>query len=105
MQSPEFVYPEVFAFPLQKKQPIRGIEPMDASTIAACAKRKAYLNIVLPLFFVSVIAYLDRVNIGYAALTMNEDLGLTAKTFGMGAGIFFAGYILFEIPGAIIAEN
>jgi sugar phosphate permease len=78
---------------------------MDASTIAASAKRKSYLNIVLPLFFASVIAYLDRVNIGYAALTMNEDLGLTAKTFGMGAGIFFAGYILFEIPGAIIAEK
>jgi sugar phosphate permease len=78
---------------------------MDASAVAASAKRKAYLNIVLPLFFASVIAYLDRVNIGYAALTMNEDLGLTATMFGMGAGIFFAGYILFEIPGAIIAEK
>ncbi len=78
---------------------------MDASAVAASAKRKAYLNIVLPLFFASVIAYLDRVNIGYAALTMNEDLGLTAKMFGMGAGIFFAGYILFEIPGALIAEK
>ncbi len=78
---------------------------MDTLAVAGSAKRKAYLNIVLPLFFVSVIAYLDRVNIGYAALTMNEDLGLTAKTFGMGAGIFFAGYILFEIPGAIIAEK
>ncbi len=80
-------------------------ERMDASAVAASAKRKAYLNIVLPLFFASVIAYLDRVNIGYAALTMNEDLGLTAKMFGMGAGIFFAGYILFEIPGALIAEK
>jgi ACS family tartrate transporter-like MFS transporter len=78
---------------------------MDAAAVAASAKRKAYLNIVLPLFFVSVIAYLDRVNIGYAALTMNADLGLTAQMFGMGAGIFFAGYILFEIPGAIFAEK
>ncbi len=78
---------------------------MDSSSIEATAKRKAYLNIVLPLFFASVIAYLDRVNIGYAALTMNEDLGLTATMFGMGAGIFFAGYILFEIPGALIAEK
>jgi ACS family tartrate transporter-like MFS transporter len=77
---------------------------MDAA-VAASAKRKAYLNIVLPLFFVSVIAYLDRVNIGYAALTMNADLGLTAQMFGMGAGVFFVGYILFEIPGAIIAEK
>lgn len=78
---------------------------MDTSTIAASAKRKAYINIVLPLFFASVIAYLDRVNISYAALTMNSDLGLTARMFGMGAGIFFGGYILFEIPGALIAER
>ncbi len=78
---------------------------MDASAVAASAKRKAYLNIVLPLFFASVIAYLDRVNIGYAALTMNNDLGLSARMFGMGAGIFFFGYILFEIPGALIAER
>jgi sugar phosphate permease len=73
--------------------------------VAASAKRKAYINIVLPLFLASVIAYLDRVNIGYAALTMNKDLGLTAQMFGMGAGIFFTGYILFEIPGALVAER
>lgn len=78
---------------------------MDTSEIAASAKRKAYMNIVLPLFFASVIAYLDRVNIGYAALTMNKDLGLTAQMFGTGAGVFFFGYILFEIPGALIAEK
>jgi ACS family tartrate transporter-like MFS transporter len=69
------------------------------------ATRKAYRNIVLPLFLISVIAYIDRVNIGYAALTMNADLGFDAKVFGLGAGIFFAGYFLFEIPGALIAER
>jgi sugar phosphate permease len=78
---------------------------MDNSAVAASAKRKAYLNIVLPLFIISVIAYIDRVNIGYSALTMNKDLGFTAQMFGMGAGIFFAGYVLFEIPGALIAEK
>jgi sugar phosphate permease len=78
---------------------------MDTSAVAASAKRKAYLNIVLPLFITSVIAYIDRVNIGYAALTMNKDLGFTAQMFGLGAGIFFAGYFLFEIPGALIAEK
>ncbi len=77
----------------------------DDTIVAVSAKRKAYLHIVLPLFCISVIAYLDRVNIGYAALTMNADLGLDARAFGMGAGIFFAGYILFEIPGALIAER
>ena len=78
---------------------------MDTLAIAASAKRKAYRNIVLPLFMISVIAYIDRVNIGYAALTMNKDLRFTPEMFGMGAGIFFAGYFIFEIPGALIAEK
>jgi ACS family tartrate transporter-like MFS transporter len=40
----------------------------------------------------------DRVNIGFAALTMNKDLGLTAYFYGWGAGIFFVSYVLFEVP-------
>lgn len=75
------------------------------SDVAASARRKAYLNVVLPLFLISVIAYIDRVNIGYAALTMNKDLGFDSRVFGLGAGVFFAGYFLFEIPGALIAER
>lgn len=75
------------------------------SDVAESARKKAYMNIILPVFLTSVIAYIDRVNIGYAALTMNKDMGFTAQMFGMGAGIFFAGYILFEIPGALIAEK
>lgn len=78
---------------------------MSEAAIAASAKRKAYINIVLPLFIISIISYLDRVNVGYAALTMNKDLGFTSQVFGMGAGIFFAGYVLLEIPGALIAER
>lgn len=66
---------------------------------------RKYLYIILPTFIASIIAYLDRVNIAYAALTMNADLGFSAQVFGMGAGIFFFGYVLFEIPGAIIAER
>jgi len=66
---------------------------------------KRCIHVLLPLFIGSVIAYLDRVNISYAALTMNKDLGFTAEIFGMGAGIFFVGYILFEVPGALIAEH
>jgi MFS transporter, ACS family, tartrate transporter len=71
----------------------------------AALNRKRALHVILPLFIGSVIAYLDRINIAYAALTMNRDLGFTAAMFGMGAGIFFAGYVLFEIPGALIAER
>ena len=77
----------------------------DPIAVAGNARKKAYLKVVLPLFLISVIAYMDRVNIGYAALTMNKDLGFDAQVFGLGAGIFFAGYFLFEIPGALIAEK
>jgi len=45
-----------------------------------------------------LLAFLDRVNIGFAALTMNADLAFSATVFGNGAGIFFLGYVLFEIP-------
>ena len=78
---------------------------MDSRGVAASARRKAFLNVVLPLFVISVIAYVDRVNISYAALTMNADLGFSAQVFGAGAGIFFAGYFLSEIPGALVAER
>jgi ACS family tartrate transporter-like MFS transporter len=50
-----------------------------------------------------LIAFLDRVNVGFAALTMNEDIGLTPEMFGLGAGLFFfIGYFLFEVPSNII---
>ena len=79
--------------------------PGNTSPVAASAKRKAYLNVVLPLFITSIIAYLDRVNLGYAALTMKADLQFSNEVFGLGAGIFFVGYFLCEIPGALIAER
>jgi len=44
------------------------------------------------------VAFLDRVNVGFAALQMNIQLGLTPRVFGFGAGLFFLGYFLFEIP-------
>lgn len=51
------------------------------------------------------VAYLDRVNVGFAALTMNADLGFTAEMFGFGVGIFFVGYILFEVPSNLLLER
>jgi ACS family tartrate transporter-like MFS transporter len=50
-------------------------------------------------------AYLDRVNIGFAALTMNQDIGLSAAAYGLGSGIFFIGYFLFEVPSNLILEK
>ena len=52
-----------------------------------------------------VVAYLDRVNVSTASLTMNKDLGLSPEVYGYGAGIFFLGYFLFEVPSNVILER
>src|SRR5260370_22666279 len=57
------------------------------------------------LFVRYVIAYLDRVNLSYAALDMTGALGFTPEIYGFGAGIFFVGYFLLEIPGAVLVER
>ena len=56
------------------------------------------------LFFLYIIAYLDRANVGYAKLQMNNALGFTEAVFGFGAGVFFIGYFILEIPGSILVE-
>jgi MFS family permease len=61
---------------------------------------------LLPLIALAYcIAYIDRTNVGFAALTMNKDLGLSAYIYGWGAGIFFFGYFLFEVPSNLILEK
>ncbi len=60
----------------------------------------------MPLILVLYIAgFLDRVNVGFAALTMNQDLGFSPEVYGVGAGIFFLGYFLFEVPSNLIMEK
>lgn len=61
---------------------------------------------LIPLIFICyVIAYLDRVNVGFAAKTMQKDLGLTKEIFGWGGGLFFLGYFIFEIPSNLILQR
>ncbi|MGW1373166.1 MFS transporter [Streptomyces sp. NPDC002446] len=61
---------------------------------------------LLPLLFVLyVVNFLDRANIGVAALTMNADLGLSATAYGTAAGIFFVGYVLFQVPAAVALKR
>ena len=79
---------------------------MEAELDLKALTRKRDFRIILPVFLVSIIACLDRVNISYAALTMKQDLGwLTPEIYGAGAGIFFAGYLLLEIPGSLVAAR
>jgi MFS transporter, ACS family, tartrate transporter len=67
--------------------------------------RKVAWRLIPLLGVLYFFAFLDRVNVGFAALTMNEDLGLSAAVFGVGAGIFFLGYVAFEVPSNVMLER
>src|SRR5438094_9934035 len=57
------------------------------------------------MFVLYVVAYLDRINVGFAALQMRADLGFDDRVYGLGAGIFFLGYFLFEVPSNLVLER
>ena len=67
--------------------------------------RKVYLRILPFAALTYFMCYLDRINVGFAALTMNQDIGLDAAIYGMAAGAFFWGYVLAEVPSNIILER
>src|SRR5215471_16403372 len=70
------------------------------------ATMRKVMRRILPIVFLSfLVAYIDRANIGFAALTMNRDLGLSATAFGFGAGIFFLTYVAFEVPSNLALER
>src|SRR3981189_1906118 len=61
---------------------------------------------VLPfVFLLYIVAYLDRANVGFAKLAMADDLKFSEQVFGLGFGIFFIGYLILEIPGALLVER
>ena len=77
-----------------------------STTSVGLAARRHIARRLLPyLFTLFVIAFLDRVNVSYAALEMMHDLSFSNRVFGFGSGIFFVGYLLFEIPGCLIVER
>ena len=76
-----------------------------ATPIERQTMRKVYWRILPFTFVLYLICYLDRVNIGFAALTMNKDLGLSSYIYGLGAGAFFWGYFLLEVPSNLILER
>ena len=74
-------------------------------TIENTTMRKVYLRILPFAALTYFFCYLDRINVGFAALTMNKDLGLDSALYGMAAGLFFWGYVLIEVPSNIILEK
>jgi ACS family tartrate transporter-like MFS transporter len=67
--------------------------------------RKVALRLIPFLTLLYFVAFLDRVNVGFAALTMNRDLGLSDSAYGIGAGIFFIGYFFFEVPSNLLLKK
>src|SRR6516225_1279512 len=76
-----------------------------SSAIANSARRRIMRRLVPYLLVLFVIAFLDRVNVSYAALQMKGDLHFTDEVLGFGEGIFFIGYFLLEIPGCVLVEK
>ena len=66
---------------------------------------KLQIRLIPFLFLLYVIAMVDRINVGFAALTMNKELGITNQQFGIAAGIFFVGYLLFEVPSNLMLHK
>jgi ACS family tartrate transporter-like MFS transporter len=72
--------------------------------IALRTRRRINRRLLPFLFLLYIIAFLDRINISFAGLDMTRELGFSDQVFGLGSGIFFAGYVLLEIPGSLIVE-
>nr|UXE45971.1 putative tartrate transporter [uncultured bacterium] len=79
---------------------MRAISAVERQTMA-----KVYLRLLPFCFILYFICYLDRANIGFAALTMNKDLALSSYVYGLGAGAFFWGYFILEVPSNLILER
>src|ERR1700730_12758650 len=76
-----------------------------AAAKAAPVYAKPALPLIPALVFLFILAWIDRVNVGFAKLSMLSDLKLSEAAYGFGAGIFFVGYFLFEVPSNLLLEK
>lgn len=76
-----------------------------SESLEASAYRKVGWRLIPFLLLCYIVSYLDRVNVGFAKLEMLQDLGLSDTVYGLGAGIFFIGYFLFEVPSNVILHR
>src|SRR4051812_29766702 len=84
---------------------MRSIDTPGASAVEKRTLRQVTLRIVPFLMVCYFVSFLDRVNLGFAALQMVRDLGLSPSVFGFGGGIFFVSYFLFEVPSNLALEK
>src|SRR6266566_662112 len=84
---------------------MRAPTPVSTEELGRRTRRRVAGRLMPFLLFLYVVAYLDRVNVGYAKLRMTDDLGWNEVVFALGTGLFFVGYFLLEIPGTILVES
>jgi len=84
---------------------IRMLTPTDISTFERTTYRKVTWRLIPFLFFCYILSYVDRVNVSFAKLAMQQDLGMSDTVFGAGMGVFFIGYLLFEVPSNMILQR
>src|ERR1700761_5293268 len=69
------------------------------------ARRQVAFRLLPFVFLLYMVNYIDRVNVSFANLKMSADLGFSDRVYGLGVGMFYITYVLFEIPGAVIVER
>src|SRR6476659_2632130 len=77
----------------------------ELSDVGERAKRRIAYRLLPLVFLIYMVNYIDRVNVSFANLRMSTDLGFSDRVYGLGVGMFYLTYVLFEIPGAIIVER
>src|SRR5438067_6083417 len=77
----------------------------DLAEVGIRARRRVAYHLLPFVFLLYVVNYIDRVNVSFANLRMSADLGFSDRVYGLGVGMFYLTYVLFEIPGAVIVER
>ena len=77
----------------------------DLNSLGLRTRRRVAYRLLPFVFLLYVVNYIDRVNVSFANLRMSADLGFSDRVYGLGVGMFYVTYVLFEIPGAIIVEQ
>src|SRR6195256_3237738 len=77
----------------------------ELSDVGSRGRRRVAYRLLPFVFLLYIVNYIDRVNVSFANLRMSTDLGFSDRVYGLGVGVFYLTYVLFEIPGAIIVER
>src|SRR5215831_13110343 len=78
---------------------------VESNGVAQRARRRIAYRLLPFVFLLYVVNYIDRVNVSFATLGMSADLHFSDKVYGLGVGVFYITYVLFEIPGALVVER